>query len=192
MNKEFSCQCEEKMKKLKNYKRKSYINKCRNELYLLMREDITIWIKSVLKKWGKHESREEIISLSWDCFEFCLKHYKINGNGNISQHFYKYISYYLLNRYASKESIHLPIDELKEVISYIKTPHNMAFDKMLTLMQFRECLPEKYLIVWDDAMQSMAKATQYQHRTRGKIGMNDSSYRAVKEVMKSIVKFILD
>jgi len=191
MDKNLSIKCEEKILKCKAYKRKSYKAKCRNELYLLMKEDIIKWIKSILRKWYKHETEEEVLSLSWDCFEFCLKHYKINGKNKVEKHFYNYISYYLLNRYGQKESVHLPLDELKDVISIVKTPHNIAFEKLLTLMQFKECIPEKYKLVWDDAIQSLSLYSKERMVTIP-LNMDKRVYNAIKKVFIEQIKMILN
>ena len=182
----------QKIVKYKGYKSNHHKIKVRNEIYSLMMNDMLAWIKSILKRWGKYESKEEIIALSWDCFEFCLKHFKVNGiNNKVEKHFYNYTSYYLLNRYAKKDRVFLPIDELKGILGIIESPENLAFEKLLTLTQFRNVIPEKYLVVWDDAVQSQSQATQFQHRTRGNIGMEDGAYRAVKEVLKNIVGELL-
>lgn len=191
MDKELSCECLDKIQKYKRYKREWQKKQIRNEIYALMSSDMLNWIKSILKKWNKHETKEEILSLSWDCFEFCLKYFKVEEEYKVEKHFYSYTSYYLLNRYAKKDRVFLPLDELKGILGIIETPENLAFEKLLTLTQFRNVIPEKYLVVWDDAVLSQSAATQFQHRTRGNIGMEDSTYRAIKEILKNIVKELL-
>ena len=191
MNNELSCECLDKIQKYKRYKREWQKVQIRNETFALMAYDMTFWIKSILRKWHKYETKEEILSLSWDCFEFCLKHFKVEGTHKIESHFYKYTSYYLLNRYAKKDRVFLPIDELKGILGVIETPENLAFEKLLTLTQFRNVIPEKYLVIWDDAVLSQSEANQFQQRTRGNIGVKDSTYRAIKEILKNIVKELM-
>lgn len=83
----------------------------RNDLYLCMLEKLIIWIKSVLKKLGKWETEGEILSLSWDIFEFCLKDYKPE-TFDIAGHFYTWTGYYLQNRYGIKYPVSFQFDDI--------------------------------------------------------------------------------
>jgi len=59
--------CLECLIRIKKYnKSKSEKNKTRirNELYVLMMDDMLKWVKSILKKWNKYETKEEILSLA--------------------------------------------------------------------------------------------------------------------------------
>jgi len=190
MNNELSCECLDKIQKYKRYKRERRRKQIRNEIYALMSNDMLNWIKSILKRWHKYETKEEILSLSWDCFEFCLKHFKVEGNNKVENHFYKYTSYYLLNRYAKKDRVFLPIDELKGILGVMETPENLAFEKLLTLTQFRNVVPEKYLSVWDDAMQSTELDLSNRLVTLPR-GINKNVYVVLKKVFVQQIKFLL-
>ncbi len=87
----------------------------------------------------------------------------------------------------------LPIEELKETFSYVKTPTNIDFENFLTLLQFREIIPEKYKIVWDDACQSIhaTHLNDPNQTTSKKTGMSNHSYRTLKKCFIPIIKFIL-
>ncbi len=187
MNKETEDKCQELILKFHRYKQEHRRIKVRNELYELMMEDMLLWIRSFIVKWNRFEEQDEMLSLSFDVFLFCLENYK--EHYSVISHFYKYSRYYMMNRYAKKDKVRIPIDELKEIMSLGVSPIDGTFEKLLTLQQFREVIPEKYLVVWDDACQSLSEAKQY--RVMSKHGMNQNTYVAIKRCLKPIIKLIL-
>lgn len=156
-----------------------------------MMDDMLKWVKSILRKWSKYETKEEVLSLSWDCFLYCLNEYKPAKKTPIPYFFFDYSRYFLLNNYAKKDRVFLPIEELKEILSVSDNNNDMAFEKLLTLAQFSSIVPEKYQIVWSDAMHS----TELEKRGNAVVtvphGMDRNIYVALKKVFVEQIKFLM-
>ena len=78
MNKETEIKCKELIHKYFLYKTDGRKTKARNNLFILMKDDMQIWTKSILRKWGKYDDNCEVLSQSWDCFYFALTSYDLN------------------------------------------------------------------------------------------------------------------
>lgn len=173
------CQSEEKQ------------NEVRNQIYLDIDKYLIGWTKNILGKWKKYETPQEIRSLSWDVFLFCLKHYKPEKEITVPRHFYNYTKYFLLNKYATEGRVRLSLDELKDTIGLVRTTQNIAFENVLTIMQIRDNIPEKYKVVFDDAIQSCMPGNRnavksYDHN------LSEGVYSHLKLVLKSLIKYIMD
>ena len=188
MDVELQEECAGLICKYQKYKSKSNKEQMRNEIYAKMMKWMLIWIKSILSKWGKSELPEEVLSMSWDAFMFCIDYYK--EGYPLAKHFHEYTKYHLLIKYAKAERVQLPLEELKETLSLFDTPENVLFDRLLTLRQFRDVLPDKHKIVWDDATQSLYGENKDKKKTK-RMGMGDSTYNRVKEGFIPIIKLIL-
>ncbi|HDZ15659.1 hypothetical protein LCGC14_0570390 [marine sediment metagenome] len=188
MNKETEDKCQELILKFNRYKQEHRRIKVRNDLYELMMEDMLLWIRSFVVKWSRFEEQDEMLSLSFDVFLFCLENYK--EHYSVISHFYKYSRYYMMNRYAKKDKVRIPIDELKEIMSLGVSPIDGTFEKLLTLQQFRAVVPETHLMVWDDAVSSLSSADRYRHKSKN-VGMSDNAYNKVKAGYIPIIKLIL-
>lgn len=166
-------------------------SKIRNEIYLELKPWLLRWMKSILERWDRYEESHELLSMSWDVFMFCTSYYK-DTKYTIPKHFYEYTRYFLLNYYAKKESVFLPMSELKEILQLVESPENEVFEKLLALQQLKDALPSKYQVVFDDALQSLHQAPMFNKRTRGSLGFSDSTYRAIKEILKPVICILLD
>lgn len=171
-------------------KRKNINN--RNKIYELISKDIIIWIKSVLAKWKKNETQSEILSMSWDAFIFCLDQYS-DYSIPVPKFFSNCTKYFMLNYYAKKENVFLPLDELKETLSFVHNPETCGFERLLTLQQFREIIPEKYKFVWDDATQSLGSESRKskQNSLSKEKNMTQATYYGVRDCLIEIIKFII-
>lgn len=181
-------ECIELIDKYNRYVSKRHKEKVRNDLYEKMMSWMLIWMKSILAKWGKSEYPEELLSMSWDAFMFCLKYYK--QGYPLAKHFHEYTKYHLLIKYAKEEKVSLPLEELKETLSLVETPQNIMFEKLLTLRQFRDVIPERYKIVWDDATLSLSSKISDRVKTPNH-GLDDNLYVKLKESYIPIIKLIL-
>ena len=190
MDRELQDKCKGMILKCRSYSKKGYEIKKRNELFLIMKPFMLKWIGSILYRWGKYEYQDKILSLSWDCFEWCFYKYN-NFDVHIPVFFYSYSRYFLLNYYAKKDKVRLPVEELKELIHLVPSHHNMSIDRMITLMQFRSAIPEEHLIAWDDATLSLSDQDKQKHISYGELGMSTDSYAKLKKGYKSIIKLIL-
>jgi len=190
MNQETQKKCFELIKKYNNYKSKKHKVLVRNELFGIMQDWMLLWVKSILNKWGKWEEEGELLSISWDAFYFSLESYK-EGNPLIPSHFHNYTRYFLLMKYAKEERVHIQLEELKDTLMLVYSPENVAFDKLLTLHQFRDVIPDKYKVIWDDATQSLSSKIMDRKKTYNH-GLDDNIYRRIKESYIPIIKLILE
>ena len=190
MNRELQDQCKEIIIKCRSYKKKAYEVKKRNELFLIMKPFILKWIKSILKSWSRYEKEDKILSLSWDCFEYCFYKYS-NYNVHIPKFFYDFTKYFLLMHYGAKDKVSLPINELKKTLQLVSSEDNICLDRLLTLMQFRNVIPEEQLVAWDNAVQSLSIQDKQKYISYGKLGMSTDSYAKLKKGYKNIIKLIL-
>jgi len=192
MDKVLDCVCLQKIKKYHCYKREAWKVKTRNEIYRMMQGDMISWVSSILKKWGKYESKEEIISLSWECFLYCFNKFDFRKNVPIPHYFYQFTRYYLLNKYAKEEKVTLPLNELKEILASSDSVEDIAYEKLLTLMQFQNTIPEEYLCVWQDALQSVS-SNNYQDRVYNREhGLPTNVYFALKKVFRNQVMMVMN
>ena len=192
MSQEEQENCKEYIKELNVAKTKQEKILLRNNIYLYMREWCEIWTRSIMFKWNRisEEDKDEIPYLSFEGFLFALNRYN-NFEIPIPKHFFDYIRYYLLNHYASQGKIKLTIEELKETLSLVSLPSNIAFDKLLTLYQFREIVPEEYLVCWDDALLSLVEG-EHGFISHNKLDGIKHLYKAIKKAYKPIIRLILE
>ena len=175
-----------KYKKLKNEDKKVGI---RNSIYLEMMPWLLIWVKNIIGKWGREETEQEILSLSWDCYIFALTYYN-NLDVPLAYHFYDYSRLCLLQHYAKKdEGIHVELEELKYLLFLEQSPESISFVNLLTLYQFREIIPDKYKIIFDDAAQSLSPRPT--DRKTSKHEFSQPVYYAVKDILRPIIKKII-
>ncbi len=189
--KEFTEELSDACKYLINkHKSKPEEIEARNELFDLLKDWMNIWIKSILCNWHRTERPENILALSWDAFYFSLNYYKF-GNA-IHSHFFNYTRYYLLTYYAEKESVHISLEELKDVLALVPTTHQDKFEKMLTFFQLTQIIPKEHRIIWNDAIESL-----YPRNAEGIDNWNKNTkitkqtYKELKRSFKEIIKFIL-
>jgi len=189
MNQKLQAECRELIVKYQQYKQEWRRAKVRNEVYLRMKPWMIRWVKSILQKWGKFESKEKLLSLSWEAFYFCLKKYD-GANPHLAKYIYDFTRYFLLMEYATKDKhVVLPLEELKETLHLNPCSENVMFDRLLTLQQFREVVPDKYRIAFDDAFESLC--SHIPDRKESKHGMNRNVYCALKKAFKPMIELIL-
>jgi len=128
--------------------------------------------------------------LSFEGFLYALNLYN-NLDVPVPKHFFDYIRYYLLHYYAKQGKVKIELEELKETLSLVHLPANIAFDKLLTLYQFREVVPEEYLVCWDDAILSLVQGEKG-FISYDKKKINQYLYNGVKNAYKPIIRFILE
>jgi len=192
MNPKTESECKDLIQKYYCYKQNSRKIKVRNKLYCIMSSDMQMWVKSVLKKWGRYEEPGEVLSISFDAFLFCLDRYK-NGFESIQGHFYEYARYFLLIKYAKTDKVLLPIEELKEILKLEDDSLNNMFNDMLTISQFRESLTrEEEKIIWDDACMSLSECHMERKEQRKVSGMSTGEYARLKRVFINQIKLILN
>jgi len=163
----------------------------RNKLFEIMLTQMQIWIKSILGKWGIHRSPEEILSLSWDAFMFCLDKYDIPKNTPIPIYFYSFTRYFLLIHFAKEQGVTVPLEELVDTLELVNSDENIMFGRLLRMHQIRCCLPGEHQFVWDDAYRSLDPADQYKKAPEKFFTLTKNTYYNLKRSYVSIITFLL-
>ena len=185
-------ECEFLLYKYFTYKKEAYKIKVRNKLFELLLLDFKKWIKKALYAWNKFESNEQVISLSWECFEYCLSMHDTSYNSFLGR-FFNSTRYYLLMKFAKDSSVKVPLEELKEILKIDNSPESLLFDNLLTLYQFRDSLTkENEKIIWDDAYMSLSESHKQRSKQRKNIGMSTGEYARLKRIFISQIKLILN
>ena len=188
--------CEIFLNKYFKYKTEKVKVKYRNKLFELLLPDFKKWITRILYAWEKFESEQQVISLSWECFEYCLLMYDTSYDSFLGR-FFRSVRYYLLIKFAKEGTVRVPMEELQEILKMDNSPEAFAFERLLTLYKFRDCLPDDNArIVWDDAVMSLDDADMYKVRTKKNgrkysTGMDNLSYSRLKTSFINIIKLIL-
>jgi hypothetical protein len=101
MTKQEQQYCQQLISKYYQLKRNKNKQKVRNELYFQLKEPLTIWVYSILKKWHISQTEQEVISLTWHCYLHALEKYT-NRKIPLPYHFYTYSMYYLYQEFIIK------------------------------------------------------------------------------------------
>ena len=159
----------------------------RNELYILVRGYVYVWVNSMSKRWHRQQDEGEVISDSWCGYYYALEHYK--PGYSIAGHFYQYIRYYLLMLYAKENKVRVPTEELKEIMNEFPTQENRHFERLLTLNQFRDIIPDGYKFVWDHAMIMTLGAGGVNIK---EVNINPNAYYALRKCFIAQIKLIFN
>jgi hypothetical protein len=160
----------------------------RNEIYLKILPYMKKWISSVLAKKSIFLEKEEILSKSWDCFQFCLRHFKPEKKILIPNHFYSYTNFYLKihNKIEEKN-----ISEQEMGIKNSSLGEENLYNQLDELKTFKNTLPEEYSLVFEDALMSLMpnnKDKQYRIK-QSKLPI--IRYRESKKIFKIIIDYLL-
>lgn len=158
----------------------------RNNLFLFMERELGNWTKSILNSIGMFSTKQLILSLSWDCFLYCIHTYR-KLEVPLGFHFYRNSKYCVLKQ--------LRVKKTQAIISYgdfdICTDRKDEF-KFIELKRFGEFLPEKYKPVFIDALMSMnhhGRARSQQNWNRE--DMNYMEYKSVKQILVSVISYLV-
>lgn len=134
-------------------------NELRNEIYSSMSISLKKWVQSILSKKKIFLEPNEILSCSWDCFEFSLKYFKGDRKILVPNHFYSYSEFYLTSWLIKKAKIQKQSEKnLNDPTNYIYSPQNdllTLYENIDELKEFRSGLPNKYKNIFDDQILSM-------------------------------------
>jgi hypothetical protein len=174
----------------------AYVTECRgkmrvrDKLFEEVRPFMKRWIISVAAKKGAYIEDDEATSLSWDCFLFCLSHFKPLKSIQIPSHFYSYTKFYLLTKsYIGKEEAgNISIDN-------ISSTHGdnafAAYHHIEELKAFRTMLDENHLTTFDDALMSMVTSNKDRVRRLGESSLNYVRYHEAKGIFKIVIDFLI-
>lgn len=160
----------------------------RNEIYLKILPYMKKWISSILSKKSIFLEKEEILSKSWDCFEFCLKHFKPEKNILMPNHFYAYTKFYL-KIYNKINNKNLSPQELDTKNSYIGEEN--VYDQLEELKAFKNLLPEEYSLVFDDALMSLIPNNKDKQYRIKQSNLPVIRYKESKKIFKIIIDYLL-
>jgi len=185
-------ECELLLHKYFTYKKEAYKVKVRNKLFALLLLDFKKWITRILYAWNKFESKEQVLSLSWECFEYCLLMHDTSYDSFLGR-FFKSTRYYLLMKFAKSNSVRVPLEELKEILKIDNSPESLIFDNLLTLYQFRDSLTkENEKVIWDDAFISLSESHKQRSEQRKNAGMSTGEYARLKKIFINQIRLILN
>lgn len=171
----------------KSTKRK---NRLRNEIFFKVQPYMLKWLYEILLKKGIYLSKQDMTTSSWECFVFCLDNYKCDGNIPIPNHFYKYSNYFtsktIIKENKKYESTN---NELNNIPSSIK--HNELVENIMEIKEFRNTLPENYMLVFDDALMSLNPHTGDRLNRMSESKLPQQRYQESKKVFKWFINFLL-
>jgi hypothetical protein len=162
------------------------VTSMKNQIFNLLRPFIAKWISSALAEDKIFLDKNEIISLSWDCFEFCLESFKPDGPIPLPNHFHKYTKFFLMNYKKSFNQSEVPIIDSESSVS----PFD-AYIQIEELRTFRETLTPEYILIFDDALLSMTNDSKAGLRRASESSLSYAKYCEAKKVMKMIIHFLL-
>ena len=159
----------------------------RNDLFLFMQKELENWVKSILNNIGMFSTKQLVLSLSWDCFLYCIHTYR-KLEVPLGFHFYRNSRYCVLKQLRLKKT--------QSVISYgsfeICTDRNDEI-KFIELKRFAEYIPEKYKPVFMDAVMSMNHGSRARSKQNwDKTTMNYVEYKSVKQILVSVIAYLVD
>jgi len=162
----------------------------RNKLFVLIKPCILYWITSSFRNIGFECSKSDSLSISWDCFLFCLKYYKNKGEIPFFKHSYSYSKFYvqhLINIRNREEEGVIPFEESSQYrkMDVVFSPHEF----MQGISNFRKILPKEYKLVFDNTLKHIIFNTSNQ-RSNDCLLPRSSFIEAVK-IFKIIINFLM-
>ena len=179
----------EKMEQCADKKEKADI---RNSLFAALQSSINCWVRSFLKSKGIFMEESEILSLSWDCFEFSLNSYHPEKKIPLINHFFAYTKFYLMSANSKKNAENNKLHLKSEDFSDFEIENDeKALNSLEELKKFRDLLGEDLSPIFDDALMSMRASTKGRQRRLDKTPLNYSKYHNSKKIFKIVIDFLL-
>jgi hypothetical protein len=160
----------------------------RNELFKAINPFMHQWVMSVLSKRGGYVSHEEIKSKSWDCFEYCLRHYKKGGKVPVPNHFYIYTRFHLTATSKPSEICECYDDN---ALDSVGDGLHSVYEHIDELKAFRSMLPNEYVSTFDDAVMSMVPDSKERSSRLDVTKLDYRRYREAKQLFKIVIEFLL-
>ncbi len=162
-------------------------NNVRNALYFKMQLPMNKWIQSVLSQKKVFLSKEELLSVNYECFEFCLNRFKPNAEIPLPNHFYAYTKFFLAMNCGQHNEIvcvNLADKEIGESL-------DLAYEHIDELREFRKTLPNEYWSVYDDAIMSLVDSRQNRLRRLDESPLTYQKYCESKRIFKLVIDYLL-
>ena len=183
------------IRRYKTIKREKTKNKIRNDLYLLLQPFILKCLKSRLSKKNMWLDEGEILSTSWDAFEYCLERYE--EKYFLPSHFRIYTGFYILNHlvYRNLPNISIDTEDGKRAAEDSIDGTKLIIGEYLVLKQFytvigRE-LGEEYTSIFEDALMSMSPSCFHRRSREKELKINHYRYTEAKKIFRLIIMLFL-
>jgi len=158
----------------------------RNNLYFFMKKELENWVISILNTTGTFTTKQAFLSISWDCFLYCLHSYK-KFDVPLGFHFYRNCRYCIMKQHRVKK--------IQTATFYADTDicvDSVDEGKFIDLRRFAEYIPEKYKLVFKDALMSMNHGTRARCvENWDKTTMKYIEYSSVKQILVSIISYFI-
>lgn len=166
-------------------------NNLKNEIYKELLPYMKKWIATILSKKGVFYTQPEILSKSWDCFEFCLKKYNPdNKKIPIANHFYKYTEYHL-KQYSNDKEVKISPVQFDNIGASINSNNLDIYVILDELKVFREMLDDAHALVFDDALMSLIPSNKNKQYRVKDSSLAPIRYQESKKIFKIIITFLL-
>ncbi len=161
----------------------------RNKLYLIIRPYMDKWIESILAQRKVFLPKEELLSLNYECFEFCLKSFKPNLPIPLPNHFYAYANFFLkTNRSIENDNKYICIELDNEKEGEVL---HLAYEYIDELREFKKSLPDEYQSVFDDALMSLVDSRPARMRRLDESPLTYQKYCESKRIFKIVIDYLL-
>lgn len=163
-----------------------------NSAYTVFAPLISRWVKTLAARKNITLDSGEDISLSWDCFEFCMRHYSLGKQIPAMNHFYAYTKFFFASWSSSEYRRTNNMQcENGEIRGYSCNPETY-YGQIDDLKQFRSGLPENDKEIFDEAIMSMSGAPWDKVRKYDKTKpYTYYRYCEAKRVFKIVIDFLL-
>ncbi len=161
----------------------------RNKLFFIVKPYMDKWLESILAQRKVFLPKEELLSLNFECFEFCLKSFKPDREIPLPNHFYAYANFFLkTNRTLENANkyICVELDNEKEGECL-----NLAYEHLDELREFRKSLPGEYISVFDDSLMSLVESRPARLRRLDESPLTYQKYCESKKIFKIVMDYLL-
>lgn len=183
-------------------------NRLRNELFIFMKPFMERWVFSILSKHGKFLDEGNANSHIWECFQFCLLHFKPNQKIPLPNHFYAYSKFWLASESQKERKEKKKNQEssgtargINESFSGNETNIDCVGDKIddpfivyghiEELKFFRDILPIEYGLIFDDAIMSMMPGNRQRVQRLDAVSLPYGHYHVAKRIFKIVIRYLL-
>ena len=166
----------------------------RNELYLSLQPHMIKWMQAIMAKKNAYLEQGDLLSESWFCFEFCLRHFKPEQDIPLPNHFYSYSKFYIVamqNERIRQNSFNAEFKEDCDYVSLKQEDLNSVYEQLDELQCFRASLPKDYHSIFDDATMSMVGCLNDRVRRLDETPVTYYRYCESKKIFRIVIDYLL-
>ncbi len=158
----------------------------RNEIWKLIDPWMIKWVKTILSKKNNFLKEGEIISIGWDCFVFCLKHFKPDMKIPLPNHFFAYSKFYISMYHSNSKIVQVDLNN-----DLTNGNVNLAYEHIDELREFKKSLPNEYYSTFDDALWSLVDYRKDRLRRLDEAPITYYRYSESKKIFKLVIDYLL-